>query len=1139
MQQITGRAADYGGAGASACALEAWINPRIAAIFTRMVNTCWPLFQWGLFLTIAAALGVGGYYYIRLDDEICRQVEQRLAAHYPNLSVHVGRARYDQDHGIAIYDVSFTAPNDTDGSPIASIDEMYLAGKFGAAELISGELPLERITLQQAHLRVIREGDGQWNVAALVPLPRFGGECPLVTIEDATVVFEDAACPQATPLNVRDVDLTLTRLEQSAEAGSTPRYRVSGTVTGLPVRELSCEGEFGTADGAFNLAVKMRGLEATPELLDSFPLLEREHLHGAEISGRADADLYVTRLSALGELNWTAEIKIDRGRLAHSRLSEPFTDVMLDARADCEGLKIDNLTGKWGPATLAIACQRAGWSASAPLGLSAKAVGLPLDDRVKSVLPAACQRAWQRFQPGGNIDAEFRTTFDGENWRPQFSAECRDLSLTDRDRFPYLLEEGTGTIQYVPAIGSEADRFAMDITALGAGRPVRIVAELSHLAPAEPEGPTTAIGVAVNAAGHGDTRSAGYRGIHSQDISGPNLVHPVGWVDIAGTDIPLHEQLMAALPDTVEPFVRSLRGQGAVDFHFRAEWNDRAQPRANVTQDIVLKDCLIQYAKFPYALHHVRGVISERNRIWTLHNLEGCGASQSTVVTCNGTSTRRGDDSLVDLVFDAANVPLDETLKAALPATGQQAWDELRPQGRVDFSAHVLHETGQEKPVIEIQLQPRERSVSIEPRRFPYRLEQVQGAARFQAGRVDLSNLSGRHDRANYSASAGTWQAAPDGGWRLELQGINIDRLTPRRDRDLLAALPPALQTIVERLQPTGNFAVHNSAVGLAGGAQTSRMAAAWDVRLLCHQAAFQGAFSPHGVTGEIRLLGRNDLPTPYAAGELDLDSLVWKDIQFTNVRGPIWIDSLYCLFGELAAQRQGQPPRRLTGDAYGGSLAANAVLQHGPDPRYELDVALGGVNLARFSSERLGGSGGLSGTVSGKLTLAGTGRSPQTLSGGGELHVVEGNIYELPFLMSLLKVLKNRTPTSTAFDQCDMRFAIQGEHIQFQQLNLLGDALSLYGNGETNFNRDLNLVFYTLIGPADLPIPLLKNLAGQVSQQGMQLKVVGKWDNPEVQRKALPALNDAFQQIQAEIQAGAATLTPSTAARETFAPPR
>ena len=77
--------------------------------------------------------------------------------------------------------------------------------------------------------------------------------------------------------------------------------------------------------------------------------------------------------------------------------------------------------------------------------------------------------------------------------------------------------------------------------------------------------------------------------------------------------------------------------------------------------------------------------------------------------------------------------------------------------------------------------------------------------------------------------------------------------------------------------------------------------------------------------------------------------------------------------------------------------------------------------------------------------------------------------------LVRLLKVLTNRPPTTTAFNRCDMQFAIQGEHVHFQQLNLLGDAVSLYGKGETNFDRELDLVFYTLIGPADLPIPLWK----------------------------------------------------------------
>jgi hypothetical protein len=118
-----------------------------------------------------------------------------------------------------------------------------------------------------------------------------------------------------------------------------------------------------------------------------------------------------------------------------------------------------------------------------------------------------------------------------------------------------------------------------------------------------------------------------------------------------------------------------------------------------------------------------------------------------------------------------------------------------------------------------------------------------------------------------------------------------------------------------------------------------------------------------------------------------------------------------------------------------------------------------------------------------------------------------------------------------------DMQFGIQGEHIHFQQLNLLGDAVSLYGRGETSLDRKLNLTFYSLVGPADLPIPILKTFAGQVSQQGLQLKVTGTWDKPDTEREVLPSVNQVIQEIQSGLQAGAATVTPSTAARDVGVP--
>jgi hypothetical protein len=171
-----------------------------------------------------------------------------------------------------------------------------------------------------------------------------------------------------------------------------------------------------------------------------------------------------------------------------------------------------------------------------------------------------------------------------------------------------------------------------------------------------------------------------------------------------------------------------------------------------------------------------------------------------------------------------------------------------------------------------------------------------------------------------------------------------------------------------------------------------------------------------------------------------------------------------------------------------------------------------------------------MSGTVSGTLVVSGTGQTTQTLQGAGDLHVVDGHIYQLPPLVSMLKLLSNRPPDATAFNRCDMKFAIQGEHVRFEHLDLLGDAVSLYGKGETGFNHKLNLTFFTLIGPSDIPI--WKTIAGHVSQQGWQLKVVGTFEHPETERKALPAMNDMLDHIQSGLQEGAATMSPNTASR-------
>jgi hypothetical protein len=340
------------------------------------------------------------------------------------------------------------------------------------------------------------------------------------------------------------------------------------------------------------------------------------------------------------------------------------------------------------------------------------------------------------------------------------------------------------------------------------------------------------------------------------------------------------------------------------------------------------------------------------------------------------------------------------------------------------------------------------------------------------------------------------------------------------------------MQKMLERLQPSGTFNVINSSLSFEKQARSDRIAAAWDVWLDCHQAALHGGLPLENITGAVRLIGRDDDQSSYTAGELAIDSLIWKDLQFTNVRGPMWLDRSVCLFGRRATTKQGQPSRPVTADAYGGSLAADASLQHDGNTRYQIETAIGGADLNRFANERLGGPSQLRGTVSGRLSLEGAGNSSHALNGTGDLHIVDANIYELPVLVAMLKMLRNRTPDSTAFNQCDARFMVQGDDIHFHELNLLGDAVSLYGRGEANFDRTLNLTFYSMVGPADLPIPLWKSIAGQASEQMLQLKVDGTTDQPQIHREALPAVNQVLDQIQNQLQAGAANVVPGQAFR-------
>ena len=215
------------------------LDVRIASIFTQLVNLCWSLCKWALALTFVTALAVGGYLYFRLDDEIRQQVERKLANHYRDFKVSVGSARFDPDRGIAIDDLSLT-PKTTGASalqPVLTIDELYLGGNLRIEQLLTNQMQVNDVVIRHAKLHMVRSADGQWNSAALLPLPHFSDNSPRITIEDASATIDYAAGSGNKPWTLTGANLKLAPLPPvagTAEHGRSlsdrrPRKWVVGT----------------------------------------------------------------------------------------------------------------------------------------------------------------------------------------------------------------------------------------------------------------------------------------------------------------------------------------------------------------------------------------------------------------------------------------------------------------------------------------------------------------------------------------------------------------------------------------------------------------------------------------------------------------------------------------------------------------------------------------------------------------------------------------------------------------------------------------------------------------------------------------------------------------------------------------------
>ena len=1035
--------------------------------------------RWMLLLALVTiTIASLGLYFVhsRLDEEIRLYVEDKFRTHYPDLLVQVRSAHRVDGSGIELRGLSISEPTaNGDPIPLVYVEELFAECDTELADLAAGEADAKRLVLRGVKVRATRFPDGSWNLTQLMPLPKFGDSPPPATIESAFLEFVDLTGTAGRGLSVRDISLQLRPVvspEIAASLENPVALQLEGSFSADHLRRVTVRGQVNPALGEWELQGDVEGLDLSSHTIDSLPddvATQLTRLRAA--TGAADFSFGYAKRSPAAPATYSL-IGSFLGRIEDPRLPQPLTRVELPFQLSENGLKVQDAVGHSGHTRLQLSASVASLTSGSPYAFRLKAEQVTLDESISKLLTGRLRDAWDKFAPQGVIDADITMHSDGNRVTTSVVADLLDASFAYH-KFPYRIHHARGQVRLHQDV-LEVD----NVRASANKRPVRIKGKLHN--------------------------------------PGPDVT---GWLDMTVDEpLPLDDQLFEAIQGKGEKFVRELNPQGWVRVSSRFERPNLSMPPHKFVE-IELLNCSMRYEKFQYPLYNITGTVQMDDDQWTFTNLEGY--NDSAFVTCDGSwKPDPVDGTLLLMNFNATDVPLEDELRNACPPNAQRFWQTVHPRGTVDHvGVQLKYQAASKNLSVDVTAHKRPadrnvegRSITIKPSWLPYQLDDVIGAVRFKNGVADLQRVKGKHGKASIELT-GRFESLPDDQWQFEASELHVDQL--RADHELVSALPRRLGNAIAKLKFQGAVSI-SGRLGMEGMLGLNQpLSSDWDLDFDVEDGLVDcGARFEH-IRGGMHLAGSLSRHGHLSRGQLEIDSMVYKGVQTTQITGPFSVDDQFFALGEDVRRAQGEPmPRPIRAEALGGivvgsgrismqqgnSFVLTGELFDGDLPRAVAELSTPRPNEVRRAK--------LTGDVFGSVRLTGNSAGAHTIKGDGDLQLRNADIYELPLLISLLNAVKLKPPDRTAFTSAEILYRIEADRIYFDQIDFNGDAINLRGRGEMNLDRTLNLSFTTSVLARDGVLDRFLRPLFQDSGGLFEVSVTGSVDDPQVTR----SVNQAFQ---------------------------
>ncbi len=1062
-------------------------------------------------------LAVVGYLFApqTAGDQIRRQLRSKLQSHYPHLDIRISSGRIGKDGLVVIQGIEFwtrdrgpTAPQ----RPILKIASLNVHTDLHIERLLDGTMPVcpTRIVAQDVVADVWQDDSGRWSPELLWPPLVMDGGCPFIEVRNGRLRLHGKNGQTVRPLELDQI---------YAAVG------LAGKPQNVPFAKPSLNGSFEiSAGGAFVDAIRISGkmengkiavsgeaqtLRIDPALLAKLPMLSAEMIENVR-GVNVTTDLRWTASGQLGPDAAAPAFAIDcvirDGRFEHSKLPQPLERLTGKVAMHRDGVEVRWAQAKFGDADLRLSGVVTGWDGAAALSGRLNATGLLINERLARKLPDGISHAWNVTRPEGPIDLDVQFSRQSETWHSAGTAQLRGVDV-QMSNFPYPVSQLVGPLRF------DNDRVATD------GLSGRIGGQRLSVA--------------------FDQMRGGRPGATWLQMAADGPV---------AIDSPLLASLtpMGQPTSRLESFVRTLAPSGSVHL-VAARFDRNEQGKTRKSLDLRVTGGSLRYKTFPYPLYDVRGQITVHDDWVRLVGFQASNTDNAKIL-CDGSFLAMprdqphptdGDWQLA-LQFKTRDLPLDETLRAALSPDSRDLWDQLSPTGVVDQADVSLHHAdrwAEPKIIISANQFSRpsidNRTVSLRATSIPYRIDIVEGSVQFDGNEVKIHSLDCRHDSTRIAAD-GRCVQTESGQWRMDLNIHSGSRLHP--DPELIGSLPNEVRGTFQKLQLRGPLSARGNVGVLLPDTRHPDPTVDWNVNFQLEGNRIGDVGPVRDLRGEITMRGLRDSNAVVADGMIRIDSMHIENQQITSISGPYGIrdDRLY--LGEAMmqltdkhatartrggklrpgeAQTRGLDPLRpipIQGKVFDGlaSLSGDVLLSDGA---FDVVVSIVDADVAKMLVDIGQADSNVKGVAQGQVRLEGVVGAPHLLKGAGSASLSQANLYQLPLLISVFNMLRVKPSESVAFTDGTARFSIYGDNVSFSELKLWGDLIQLDGTGTMNRSHEVDLSFNTRVSPQNI-WSVVTDSFGESNYTLMTLYVRGPLANAQVERRAMDAVGGTLERL-------------------------